>query len=123
MKRNSDMRLVVGATWLISFIFMLIIFSVSLPENEFRSKLNQIERSVSKQDWNQAKKSMTELKNIYNNHIIIIQSNNATEILTTFDLTMGQLDTSIQHEQDAALEYIGGLRASLDFVMKSFSGP
>jgi hypothetical protein len=123
VKRTSDARLIICVTWLISFITMWVIFNALLPENEFETKLSQIEQSVSKKDWDKAKKSMVDLNNIYNKNKIVIQANNATEILTTFDLTMGQLEASIQHEQDAALEYIGGLKSSLDFVLKSFSGP
>ncbi|MBC2399705.1 DUF4363 family protein [Clostridium tetanomorphum] len=117
------MRFVVGVIWIISFVVMWNIFNVLLPKNEFKIQLNQIEESVSKKDWNQARKSMVQLKNIYNRNRIFIQANNATEILTTFNYTMGQLDVSIQHEQNAALEYIGGLKSSLNLVMRPFSGP
>ncbi|WP_291639875.1 hypothetical protein [Clostridium sp.] len=117
------MRLAIAITWVISFAFMWIVFNALLPENEFNMKLDQIEKSVEIKDWKQAKKSMEELKKIYDKNVILIQTNNATEILTTFEFAIGQLDISIQHEQNAALEYIGGLKSSLDFVMKAFSGP
>ncbi|KAJ49806.1 ribosomal protein S4E [Clostridium tetanomorphum] len=123
IKSRNDMRFVVGVIWIISFVVMWNIFNVLLPKNEFKIQLNQIEESVSKKDWNQARKSMVQLKNIYNRNRIFIQANNATEILTTFNYTMGQLDVSIQHEQNAALEYIGGLKSSLNLVMRPFSGP
>jgi hypothetical protein len=123
MKARNDFRFLIGMIWIISFIVVWGIFSIFLPKNAFKNKLNQIEQSVSKQDWKEAKKSMAELKNIYNKNRILIQANNATEILTTFDYTIGQLDSSIKHEQNSSLEYIGGLKSSLDFVLKSFSGP
>lgn len=123
MGSKNDMRTIIGAVWIISFTIMWFIFSVFLPESEFKTQLNKVEQNVSKEDWNEAKESMEELKDIYNKNKIIIQANNATEILTTFNYTMGQLDVSIQHEEDDALEYIGGLKSSLGFVMKPFSGP
>ncbi|MBU3191124.1 hypothetical protein K9O30_17680 [Clostridium bowmanii] len=123
MKNNNDMRLAIGITWVISFTVMWIIFNAFLPRIEFNLQLNQIEKSVSIKDWNQAKKSMEKLKSIYNRKRILIQSNNSTEIFTTFEFTLGQLDISIRHEQDYALEYIGGLKSSLNFVMKAFCGP
>jgi hypothetical protein len=123
VKKKNNMRLIIGTVWIFSFFVVWGIFATFLPKNEFKIKLNHIEQSVSKEDWKQAKKSMAELKNIYNRNRILIQVNNATEIFTTFNYTMGQLDASIQHEQHASLEYIGGLKSSLDFVMKSFSGP
>jgi hypothetical protein len=123
IKNKNDMRLAIAITWVISFAFMWIIFNAFLPKNEFNIELNQIEKSVEIKDWKQAKKSMEELKRIYNKNRTLIQANNATEILTAFEFAIGQLDISIQHEQDAALEYIGGLKSSLDFVMKAFPGP
>jgi hypothetical protein len=123
IKNKNDMRLAIAITWVISFAIMWFIFNAFLPKNEFKMELNQIEKSVEIKDWKQAKKSMEELKRIYNKNRILIQTNNATEILTTFEFAIGQLDISIQHEQDASLEYIGGLRSSLEFVMKAFSGP
>lgn len=123
MKNNNDMRPTIEIVWLISFIVMWLTFSAFIPEKKFNLKLNEIEKSVSKQDWKQAEKSMKELKSIYNKRRVLIQANNATEILTTFDYAMGELELSIQHEQDAALEHIGGLRSTLDFVLNAFSGP
>ena len=117
------MRHVIGIIWVLSFVVMWIIFNALLPKDEFKMKLSQIEKNVSIKDWNQAKRSMVELKNIYNKNKLLIQANNATEIFTTFEYAIGQLDASIQHEQDAALEYIGGLKSSLHFVLKPFSGP
>ena len=123
MIRKNDMRHVVAIVWLISFVIMWSIFSVRLPKSDFNLQLNQIEQSISKKDWKQAKISMEELKRIYTKNKALIQVNNATEILTTFDYTLGQLDASVQYEQDEALEYIGGLKWSLNYVMKSFPGP
>lgn len=123
MKYNNDMRLTIIMVWVISFITIWLMFNALIPRNEFINQLNRIEQSVSKNDWKDAKESMEDLKRIYNRGRIFIQANNATEILTNFDCIMGQLDASVKYEQDAAIEYIGGLRASLDFVMKPFSGP
>lgn len=123
MENKNDHRLAIGVTWIISFLVMWIGFTIFLPTNEFQFHLEQIEQNVYSKDWDQAKRSMEELKRIYNTKRTLIQANNATEILTTFNFTMGQLDSSLKHEQDAALDYVGGLRSSLKFVMKSFSGP
>jgi len=123
VKNRGDMRLVVGVIWAVSFVVLWGIFSASLPENQFRTQLNHIEESVSKKDWKQSKESMLELKNIYNKNRNLIKVNNATEIFTTFEYTMGQLDAAIQNEESSSLEYIGGLKSSLEFVMKSFAGP
>lgn len=117
------MRLVIACVWLVSFLAMWIIFKAVLPDVDFNVHLDRIEKNVEGKDWNNAKKSMNELKNLYNRKKVVIQMNNATEIFTTFDLTMGQLESSIEHEQEAAIEYIGAIRESLDFVMKAFSGP
>jgi hypothetical protein len=116
-------RFIIVLVWLVCFIGMWLIFSAVLPKEEFTNHLNQIEKSASNKDWDKAKNSMSQLRNIYDNKRAVIQMNNATEILTTFDLAMGQLEASVEHEQEAALEYVGALKSTLDFVLKAFSGP
>ncbi len=123
MGNKNNTRFFIAMAWLISFLIMLLVFNAFLPQSRFEAKLDNIEQSVAKKDWDKAKGSMRELKEIYDQNRILLQAGNATEILTTFNYTMGQLDISIQNEQDAALEYIGGLRSSLEFVMEAFSGP
>lgn len=123
MIQKNDKKHFIRIVWIISFLIVWIIFRIKLPNNEFKVKLNQIEESIVKDDWNEAKTSMEELKIIYEENRILIQSNNASEILLNFDFALGQLDNSIQYEEDSALEYIGGLKASLSYVMKAFPGP
>lgn len=120
---ENKMRFTVAGIWIICFASMWLIFNSALPDYEFNNYLNQIEKSVVNKDWDKAKKSMKELKNVYKDKRAVIQVNNATEILTSFDLTLGQLEASVENEQEAAVEYIGALRATMDFVMKPFSGP
>jgi hypothetical protein len=119
----NKMRYMVAASWLISFVGMWLLFNALLPREQFKTHLNEIEKSVSVKDWDEAKRSMEQLKNLYNKKRTVIQMNNATEIFTSFDLTMGQLEASVGHEQEAAIEYVGALEATLDFVLKAFSGP
>lgn len=120
---ENKIRCFVAVTWLSCFILMWIIFTLTLPRKEFTICLNQIEESAVNKDWDKAKKSMEQLKNIYKSKRSMIQMNNATEILTTFDLTMGQLEAAVENEQGAAVEYAGALKSTLDFVLKAFSGP
>lgn len=120
---ENKTRLFVGSIWLICFVAMWLFFNTTLPNHDFVVYLNKIEKSVVKKDWDNAKKSMEELKGIYNSKRVIIQMNNATEIYTTFELTMGQLESAVKYEQSMATEYIGALNSSLNFVMKTFSGP
>lgn len=120
---ENKTRFVVAAIWLTCFIGMWLIFNFVLPKEQFKNHLNNIEKNVANKDWDKAKRSMGELRSIYNNKRAVIQMNNATEILTTFDLTLGQLEASVEHEQEAAVEYVGALKSTLDFVLKAFSGP
>lgn len=115
MSKKNDMRHAIQIVWLITFIGMWIIFNVRLPKNVIHVQLDKIEESISKGDWNKARISMNVLQKIYNKNKLLIQANNATEILLTFDHTLGQLDAAIQYEKDSALEYVGGLQASLDY--------
>jgi len=120
---ENRMRFAIAAVWLICFTSMWFVFEIILPEKEFTTHLNQIEKSVADKNWNTAKESMRKLRKVYDNKRAVIQTNNATEILTTFDLTMGQLEASVAHEQDSAVEYVGALKSTLNFVLQAFSGP
>jgi hypothetical protein len=109
--------------WLVCFILLWAIFTFLLPRNELKIQLNEIEESIVNKDWNKAKKSTEQFINTFNKKKAIIQMNNATEIYTNFQLVLGQLDSSVHYEQEAALEYVGALKGSIDLVIKAFSGP
>lgn len=48
--------------------------------------------------------------------------NNSTEALTTYEHTIGQLEITVRHKQESALEYVGALRESTNLVIRPFSG-
>lgn len=123
MFRNMEMRYKIMLTWVLCFLVLWIAFEKALPKNEFSSCLNNIEKSINNKNWTEAKKSANELKKIYENNKIIIRANNATEAMATFQNTLGQLYISVEYEQEAALEYIGALKESLDWVLEGFSAP
>ncbi|WP_291573227.1 hypothetical protein [Clostridium sp. UBA4548] len=117
------MRYKIMLTWVFCFLIMWILFEKMLPKHEFNSCLNNIEKSINNKNWAEAKKSTKELKNIYENNKVIIRTNNATEAMSTFQNTLGQLYISVDYEQETALEYIGALKESLDWVLDGFSAP
>jgi hypothetical protein len=82
-----------------------------------------LEKSIVNKDWEQANQYMDELKYTFEKKRYLVQINNATEIFATFDLTLGQLASSVKHNQDSSLEYIGALKETLKLVVKPFSGP
>jgi hypothetical protein len=53
----------------------------------------------------------------------LIQVNNSTEVFTVFEHTIGQLEVTVKHHQESALEYVGALRETLNLVVKPFAGP
>lgn len=120
---ENRVRLYIAAAWIVCFSSIWILFSFLLPYNQFKTHLDQIEKSIESRDWKNAKKSMEELKIIYGKKRSVIQMNNASEVFTNFELTIGQLEASVKHEQESAVEYVGAIRSSLDFVMKAFSAP
>lgn len=123
MFNRKYMRSIVAFVWLIAFIGLWAIFYKILPKNDIEIKLQQIEHSISNDNWQEAKKGMEELKEIYIEKRSIIQMNNATEAFINFDYIFGQLDYAIQQESKTALEYIGSLKYSIDYVIRAFSGP
>ncbi|WP_343770182.1 hypothetical protein [Clostridium malenominatum] len=117
------MRIYIMFVWLIAFIFLWMAIYRVLPKNQIESKLQSIEENIKRDDWTEAKKQMEELKGIYINNRGVIQINNATEAFINFDYTFGQLDYAVQAESKNALEYVGALMYSLDYVVTAFSGP
>ena len=98
-----------------SLVFMWSIIGASLPTGEISTQLNQIEESIMKDDWNQAKMSMEDLKTIYNSNKVLVQGSNSNEVISTLDYILAELKNSIDNEQDTALGYIRGLKASLEY--------
>lgn len=123
MKNKHDIRSFIVLTWVISFLFIYCLFSILLPRHRFKEQLDIIEKNIIESRWDKARVSMDELKKIYEGNRAIIQVNNATEAFITFDSMIGQLDDAVENKQEAAKEYIGGLRYYADFVMKAFAGP
>ncbi|GAA0727502.1 hypothetical protein GCM10008905_25150 [Clostridium malenominatum] len=123
MYGRRDMRIYIMFVWLIAFIFLWMAIYRVLPKNQIESKLQSIEENIKRDDWTEAKKQMEELKGIYINNRGVIQINNATEAFINFDYTFGQLDYAVQAESKNALEYVGALMYSLDYVVTAFSGP
>lgn len=115
MKIKRGIRPYAVIKWVVSFAFMLSIVGATLPTEDINIHLEQIEESIINKDWNQAKMSMEVLKTIYNSNKVLTQGNNATEIFLTLDYILGELDTLIQNEQESALEYINGLKASIEY--------
>ena len=109
--------------WLIAFTALWMTIYKVLPKRDIETKLQSIEKNIKEDRWSEAQKDMKELKKIYSDKRTTIQINNATEAFITFDYTFGQLDYAVQEESKTALEYIGALMYSLDYVVTAFSGP
>lgn len=119
----KNMGYKVAVVWLLSFITVWIVFENIIPRDSILLQLNKIEESIQDRNWNEAKTEMNILKDTYKKNRLFVQMNNATEIFTTFEHTLGQLEITVKHEQEAAIEYVGALKETLNLVMKPFSGP
>lgn len=86
-------------------------------------QLDKIEKGITNNDWKQAKAYADQFADTFRRKRFIIQINNATEIFTAFELTIGELEETVQHKQENALEHVGALRETLNLVVKPFSGP
>jgi hypothetical protein len=118
-----DMRHIIALVWLICFILLWVIFAKVLPYKIMSNDLTSLEQSIKNKNWEQANKKMRGLKSTHDKYRKIIQMNNATEIYTTFELTFGQLESTVENRQESAIEYVGALKESLKLVSKAFSGP
>lgn len=114
MKNKRMIRPSMVIVLIFSFVFMWSLIGARLPKGEISAQLNQIEESIMNNDWDQAKMSMEVLKTIYNSNKMLVQGSNSNEVISTLDYILGELKTSIDNEQDTALEYIRGLKASLE---------
>ncbi|MCM0649638.1 DUF4363 family protein [Clostridium swellfunianum] len=118
-----DTRFKIAIVWVVAFLGIWSLFQSYFPIKSMKQQLNQIEESIDKKDWVQAKENASRFKENFRRNRIFIQMNNATEAFTVFEQNIGQLETSVKHKQDSALEYVGALREAIDLVIKPFSGP
>lgn len=123
MLDKFDIRYKVFLIWFLAFITVWLIFLNIFPQKSLEYQLDRIEASIEMKDWSQANKYTTDLLKNFKKYKLFIQMNNATEALTTYEQSMGQLETTVKHEHESALEYIGALRESTNLVIKPFSGP
>lgn len=118
-----DIRYKIVLIWILAFTTMWITFQSILPSRSIEYELDKIEESIEKGNWVEASKYTAKFKEDFKKSRMFIQMNNATEAFTNFEHTVGQLDITVKHKQDSALEYIGALRETIDLVIKPFSGP
>lgn len=118
-----DIRYKIVLIWILAFTTMWITFQSILPLRSIEYELDKIEESIEKGNWVEASEYTSKFKEDFKKNRVFIQMNNATEALTNFEHTIGQLDITVKHKQDSALEYIGALRETIDLVIKPFSGP
>lgn len=118
-----DMRYKIALFWLIIFISLWVTFYSTSPSKKMIYQLDRIEQSITRKDWKQANEYMTQFKATFIENRMLIQMNNSTEAFISFQHTIGQLETTIRHNQESALDYIGAVRELIDLVVKPFSGP
>lgn len=117
------LRYKIALTWIFAFVVMWMTFQCILPLNSMRNQLNRIEESIEMNNWTQASEYTAKFKDNFMKNRMFIQMNNATEALTVFEHTIGQLEITVRYKQDSALEYIGALKETINLVIKPFSGP
>ena len=118
-----EIRSKIALIWLLAFIALWITFQSIFPLKSMEYQLDRIEESIEEKDWTEAREYTTEFKDNFTKNKMFIQMNNATEALTTFEHTIGQLEITVRHKQNSALEYIGALREAINLVIIPFSGP
>lgn len=117
------MRYKIAFVWMIAFVALWIVFQIKSPLNNMKYQLDMIEQSIVKKDWKQANEYTTQFRNTFINNRTLIQTNNSTEAVISFDHTIGQLEITVKHNQESSLEYVGALKELLKLVVKPFSGP
>lgn len=118
-----DVRYKLAIIWLLVFAGLWLIFKNIFPMNSMDQQLAKIEESIDKKDWNKASEYAKEFKENFKRNKVFIQMNNSTEALTAFEQAVGELEITVRYKQDSAIEYIGALRETINFVIKPFSGP
>jgi hypothetical protein len=123
MINDKKIRYIIIGIWIISFASLLWFFNNMLSKKEMVNKLNILEEKVYNREWEAAKKETKELIELYKDKKNIIHINNASETLVNFEYTLGQLENSVVYKRAEALEYIGALRYTIEYIMQGFSGP
>lgn len=120
---RERLRYKIIIVWVVVFLAMWVLLWAFSPKKEFSRKLDHIYSSISMKKWEEADKQVKELKKLYNKKKVYIQIGNATEALITFNYSLDQLEITIHDRSDAAFEYIGALKGSIDYVLEPFAGP
>lgn len=123
MFAGEGKRRILAVVWILAFLILLITFNCSFDAEEMRTRLGRIEDEITAEDWTRAEEDTASFVNIFKAKRYFIQMNNSTEIYTTFEHTVSQLELAVKNEQESALEYAGLLKAAIDFTLKPFSGP
>jgi hypothetical protein len=120
---DYNIRHKIAIIWFLSFILLWIIFRNILPLKSMNYQLNKIQATIEQGDWKKADQYTEEFVHNFESNKFIIQVNNATEALISFEHTVGQLKVTVKNKQDSSLEYVGALREMINLVIKPFSGP
>ncbi len=120
---KSDIRYKLMIVWVVAFLMVWVIFYSSFNMLGLEKDLDKIIECVENKDWNQAKTYTDKFTKSFFDKKYLIQVNNATEIFTTFEPAVRQMELSVKNKQESALEYAGYLKEGLNFVVKPFSGP
>jgi hypothetical protein len=123
MTNDKKIRYIIISLWVVSFILIFSFFNIKLSKKEMVKKLDIIEERVNDKDWEVANKEIKEFTKLYAKNKNIIHINNASESLVNFEYTIGQLENSVIYKREEALEYIGALKYTIEYIMQGFSGP
>ncbi len=123
MLRQLDIRYKLLITWIAAFLILWLIFYSSFQIDTFKYDLDMIIEGIENNNWKQAEDYKNKFSDLYFKKRYVIQMNNATEIYTTFEPAVRQLDIAVENRQESALEYAGFLLEAINLVVKPFSGP
>jgi len=108
---------------IVLFAALWIFFETSIPKEQILGTVKRLEKAVSSEDWDKAKRSMSQLESQWKKSKFLVQmANGSEEVLVARD-TLGEIKTMVKEEDDDVIEHIGRLQSALESITVAFPGP
>ena len=114
----------IAIAWVVLFLMVWIIFDqFILTTDQLNEILLKIEEDIKKEDWAAASRGINNLQDMWQSKKAEIQFNNSTQVITSLERMIGELEVAIFYRNKNALRFVGGLKQDLNNISKVFPGP
>lgn len=122
---RTNVRGWLSLAWVVAFSLLFMSFSFLLAQaaQSIENNLSQLEENISQQEWQAASESIRELESNWQKQSILVQINNGTTNVSTFEQLLAEAEIQIMNEEPGALQSIGSMRQVTKDITSAFPGP